>query len=417
MSEPIAGQVRGDEAARSTQPLSGIRVLDLGQVWAGPLLGVYLSDFGAEVIRVETQVRTGMQSGAQRPLTDPANPFSYEGLGRNRRSVALNLANPDGRELFLQLVAVSDVVFDNLSPRAVKKLGIDYESLCRVNERIIVASLSAAGQNGPWADVLTYGPSLTALYGIKSLLGYAGETQLQEDIADLDPTAATYAMVAILAALRWRERTGRGQFIDMAQGEAGVAALAEAVLEYTLNGRVLGPTGNRHRTMAPHGIYPAVGDDRWIAIAVDSDAAWRALCSICGEPEAAGDQRFRDLYSRLQHQDELDDLVGRWTAGFDAEELTARLQAAGVACYPVLDALGVVADEQLSHRKGMTRVAAPELGDARLLTGTPWGLSVSPAQVHGPNRAIGADNDYVLGEILGFSKQQLAESIHNGAVG
>jgi benzylsuccinate CoA-transferase BbsF subunit len=398
-------------------PLAGIRVLDLGQVWAGPLLGVYLSDYGAEVIRVETLARSALQAGAARPTIDATSPVAYEGLGRNRRSVALNLASAAGHDLFLRLVAVSDIVFDNLSPRALRKLGIDYPSLRQVNERVIVASLSAAGQYGPWSDVLTYGPSLTALYGIKSLLGYAGESAIQEDVADLDPTAATYAMIALMAALRWRDRTGQGQFIDLAQGEAGVAALPEAVMEYTMNGRVLGPTGNRHRLMAPHGIYPTRGEDRWIAIAVENDAGWRALCTIAGEPQAATAPDLADMYSRLKHQDELDELVGRWTQRFTAEELTERLQQAGVASFPVLDALGVIADEQLAFRRSAIHCSAPGLEQTQMLTGTPWGLSESPAAIYGPTREIGADNAYVLAEILGLSRSQIEEEVSSGAIG
>ena len=402
---------------RFRAPLAGVRVLDLGQVWAGPLLGVYLSDFGAEVIKVETLARLGMQSGASAPQTDPSQPISYDGLHRNRRSVSLNLAEPEGRELFLRLVAVSDVVFDNLSPRAVQKLGIGYEHLRAVNPALIVASMSAAGQEGPWADVLTYGPSLTALFGIKSLLGYAGDTQLQEDVADLDPTAATYAMVAILAALRHRDRTGLGQFIDMAQGEAGTAMLAEAVLEYTLNGRVLGPTGNRHRVIAPHGIYPTLGEDAWISIAVDSDGAWQALCSVLDAVALAADPRFSDSAGRLQHQDELEARLGEHTAGSDAWELTRRLQELGVAAYPVHNAYGVIADEQLAYRRSHIRITAPELAAASLFMRPPWNLSAAPPTISGPTRSPGADNDRMLGDLLGLSGDEFARFAAVGGIG
>lgn len=387
-------------------PLAGVRVLDLGQVWAGPLLGCYLSDFGAEVIRVESRTRAGMQSGAPSPATDPADPRAYDSLFRNRRSVALDLDATAGRTRFLQLVMVSDVVFDNLSPAAVSKLGIGYEALREANPAIIAVSMSAAGRSGPWSDVLTYGPSLTALYGIKSLLGYPGEQAIMEDVADLDPTAATYAMIAIAAALRYRERTGRGQFVDMAQGEAGVASLAEAVIEYGLNRRVLGPTGNRHRMIAPHGIYPCrtaaeATHEGWIAIAVEHDGEWQALCRVLDRRAEATDPRFRDRYSRLRHQDELDALLVGWTAAFEADALAERLQAEGVAAYPVLDAYGAIYDEQLTHRRTNTRVTAEALTDAHLLTGTPWRMSRSPATIHGPARPLGADDGQILGELLG----------------
>lgn len=397
-------------------PLKNLRVLDLGQVWAGPLLGQYLSDFGAEVIRVETGRRLGMQSGAATVPTDPANPAAYNVLFRNRRSVSLDLEHPLGHALFLRLVAVSDVVFDNLSPRAVRKLGIGHEALRRVNPGIVVASLSAAGQDGPWADVLTYGPSLTALYGIKSLLGYPGDDRIMEDVADLDPTAATYAFVAILAALRRRERTGAGAFIDLAQGEAGLAALAEAAIEFSMNGIVMGPTDNRHRTMAPHGLFPTAGADAWISVAVDSDAAWRAFCTVVGQEPFAADPRFATLEDRLRHVEELEALVAGWTRPFAAAELTERLQAEGVAAYPVQDPLAAVRDEQIAFRRSAVQMATEAVEATQVYTATPWLLSASPATIFGPARPLGADNAAVLGRVLGLSEAELDAAVAAGAV-
>ncbi len=397
-------------------PLAGVRVLDLGQVWAGPLLGQFLSDFGAEVIRVETGKRLGMQSGAAATPTDPSNPAAYNHMLRNRRSVSLDLEHPLGHALFLRLVAVSDVVFDNLSPRAVRKLGVHYEALRRVNPGIVVASLSAAGQDGPWADVLTYGPSLTALYGIKSLLGYPDDGRIMEDVADLDPTAATYAFVAILAALRRRERTGAGAFIDLAQGEAGLAALAEAAIEFSMNGVVMGPSGNRHRTMAPHGIFPANGEDSWVSIAVDSEAAWQAFCAIVGQERFAADPRFASMADRLRHLAELEDLVAGWTQPFTANDLAERLQAAGVAAYPVQDPLTAVRDEQIAFRRAGVRLATAAVDAAQIYTATPWLLGASPATIVGPARPLGADNAAVLGDTLGLSAAALDAAIASGAV-
>lgn len=381
-------------------PLAGIRAIDFGQVWAGPLLGQYLADFGAEVIQVTTPERAAVQlSGGAG--TAGLSPISYSNMGRNRRSLALDTTSEAGRAVFHRLVAVSDIVFDNFSPRGAASVGIDYATLSAVNPRIIVASLSAAGRDGPWRGLATYGPSLTALYGIKSHLGYAGETDIQEDVADLDPTAATYAFIAVMAALRARDRTGVGQFIDMAQGEAGMANLGEAVLEYTLNGRVLGPTGNRDRVMAPHGIYPAAGEDAWIAIAVESERAWEALCTALGAGGLAQDPRFRTMYRRLRAADALDAAIGALTAAFEVHALALRLQEAGVAAYPVLDTYGVVADPQLAHRRALYGVAVPGLEASAILNPTPWLLSATPPTVYGPSREVGADNEYVLGEVIG----------------
>ncbi|MDA1002403.1 MAG: CoA transferase [Chloroflexi bacterium] len=411
----LAPMANSDEPPAA--PLEGVRVVDLGQVWAGPLLGQYLADYGAQVIRVNSPAREAIQGSARTAEFDPLNPRAYDNLSRNRLQLSLDPSTDAGRAVLDRLVAVSDIVFDNFSPLGRLKVGLDYERLRKANPRIIVAALSAAGQFGPWADLVTYGPSLTALYGIKSLLGYAGESVIQEDVADLDPTAATYAVIAILAALRSRERTGEGQFIDMAQGEAGVAALAEGVLEYTLNGRVLGPQGNHHRTMAPHGIYPTDGQDSWIAIAVDSEPAWQAFCRVLGHPELAPDRRFADMPARLSRREELDALITSITPAFNALALTAELQDAGVASYPVLDTYGALADEQLAFRRSLVRVTAKGIVATDLFTGSPWRLSLTPGTVHTPIRPVGADTDLVLQDVLGMTAEEVEEASISGAFG
>jgi crotonobetainyl-CoA:carnitine CoA-transferase CaiB-like acyl-CoA transferase len=398
-------------------PLEGVRVLDFGQVWAGPLLALFLADFGAEVIRITSPAREAVQPGVGAQVFDPADVRAYDGLYRNRVNLSLDPTTEAGREILDRLVAVSDVVLDNFSPVGRSKLGLDYSRLRQVNPRIIVAALSAAGQSGPWSDVLTYGPALTALYGIKSLLGYAGESELQEDVADLDPLAATYATVAILASLRAREQTGEGQFIDMAQGESGIATLVEPVLEYTMNGRVMGPTGNQHRVMAPHGIYPSAGDDSWVSIAADSEAAWQSLCTVLHCTELREDSRFLDMSVRLQHRDELDSLLSACTESRDAVELTAELQQAGVPSYPVVKTLGALADPQLCFRRELVRIAVDGIPASGLFTGTPWRMSESPPTIHTPAKEVGADNDLVFRDILGMTDEEVERAAAAGALG
>jgi benzylsuccinate CoA-transferase BbsF subunit len=403
-------------------------VLDLGQVWAGPLLGQYLGDMGAEVIRVESAMRQGMQSGARTPVTDPEDPRAWLAMARNRRSITLNLASTEGAELFKALVAHSDVLLENFSPRAMRKLGLDYPVLARVNPRLIMASLSAAGQYGPWHDLLTYGPSLTALYGMKSLLAYHDDPAIQEDVADLDPTAATYAFFAILSALEYRERTGLGQYIDMAQGEAGFCSLGEAVMDYFMNGRVARPMGNRHPAMAPHGIYRCKDEgadsdpihpssfiphpsDEWVAIAVETDDEWRALCRVMGEPAWSGDTRFADTWGRLHHQDELDERLSAWTCQYSSTELTERLQAAGVAAFPVLTALRIVEDEHLRARRRDVQIAAEHLDRDLVVYGIPWKLSGTPGAIRRPVVPPGTDNGYVFGELLHLPESEIRRLI------
>lgn len=407
------------DGARQQLPLEGVRVLDLGQVWAGPQLGCYLGDMGAEVVLIQSAPRAAVSPGllAIDGVTDPEDPRAYNGLGRNRLSVSLNLAHPDGRAIFLRLVEQSDVVFDNFSPRAIRELDIGYDVLAGVNPKIIVASLSATGREGQWSDLLTYGPSLAALYGYKSLLGYPEDGLLQEDISDLDPTAATFALVPILAALRSRRRTGKGEFIDLAQGAALLAMLAGPVLDYTMNGRVSGPTGNRHDLMAPYGVYPAAGADAWVAIAVDTDAAWVSLCRVMGHAGDPAAAVYASGYSRLRHRHDVDDLLGRWTASWDAEELAGALQEAGVGSYPVVDTYGALNDVQLEHRRdGRFAVDGATITSAEIYTGMPWRFSLTPPQIRSGVKPIGADNALVLQGILGLTDDEMQIGIESGAI-
>jgi crotonobetainyl-CoA:carnitine CoA-transferase CaiB-like acyl-CoA transferase len=398
-------------------PLSGIRVLDFGQVWAGPLLGCYLSDFGAEVIRVQSRASAAVQPSLGGAAGATAGDVrSYDSLTRNRRNLSLDLHNPEGREIFERLVAVSDVVINNFSPRGAEKLRLTYEHLAKFNPGIIVASLSAAGTAGPWSDLVTYGPSLSALYGIKSLLGYPGDARVLEDGAHLDPAAATHGCVAVLAALRWRELTGQGQLIDLAQGEAALTGFAEAIIEFGLNQSVPAPTGNRHRMMAPSGVYRARGDDSWIAISTESDGAWRALMDVLGSPELAFDSRFKDLAARLRNHDNLDSEINKRTVVHDAWELTLELQRSGVASYPVLDVYGALNDPQLQFRRGMANVEAPGVRAEDLSTVTPWLFTKSPPSVKSPTADVGEHNREVLAEVLGMTPREIEEAISSGAL-
>ncbi|MGD9889952.1 MAG: CoA transferase, partial [Dehalococcoidia bacterium] len=213
-------------------------------------------------------------------------------------------------------------------------------------------------------------------------------------------------------------RTGQGQYIDMAQGEAGFCSLGEAVMDYFMNGRIAKPMGNRHPTMAPHGIYPcgsseeAVGDsvrrsssigghsDSWIAIAIETDDEWRALCRVIGETSLSVDARFTDTYSRLHHQDELDERLSAWTCQYSSEELTERLQTAGVAAFPVLTALRIVENEQYRARRQDVQIAAEHLDRDLVVYGIPWKLSGTPGAIRRPVMPAGTDNEYVFGELL-----------------
>ena len=411
-------------------PLDGIRVIDHGHVWAGPLLGMMMADLGAEVIKVGPPHRQsgvsmgGRQSpvgslGGDRGATPPDDPRAFHGLDRGKISIAIHLGDPRGLELYKRLIARADVVFDNFAPRVMPSLGLDYQTLSAVNPRIIMASLSAAGATpGPWRDLVTYGPSLAALYGLKSLLGYAADPQPREDTADLDPTAAGHAFIAVLAALEYRERSGKGQFIDLAQGEATLQRAAQPLMDYLLNRRDAGPQGNRSAGLAPHGVYPAHGDDAWLAIVVRSDEEWASLCQLADG--ALDNPRWDRALHRLQDQDALDAAVAAWTRTHDAATLAERLQQAGVPAFPMMSPIDLLTDPDFATLNAaaidLSAEAAAPARNGALYVGTPWKMQRSPAALCAPTPNRGEHDDYIYGDLLGLTKSERSELREAGII-
>lgn len=404
-------------------------MIDHGHVWAGPLLGMFLADLGAEVIKVGApHRRSGVSIGGQqapvgsiggdRGATDANDPRAFHGLDRGKKSIAIHLGDPRGRDLYLKLIEQSDVVLENFSPRVMPSLGLSYDVLAEVNPRLIMIALSASGATeGPWRNLVTYGPSLAALYGLKSLLGYPDDPQPREDTADLDPTAAGHAFIALLAALEYRERTGRGQYIDLAQGEATLQRAAVPLMDWLLNGRDAGPRGNRGSAMAPHGVYPAAGEDAWLAVVVRSDAEWSALCE---QATSLDRPQWSTMRGRLADQDALDDALSNWTRNHDAMELAIELQAVGVPAFPLMDPTALLIDEDYSSLSyaGLdlsADIAAPLRGGA-LYTGAPWKLSRTPAAISGPVPNRGDHDDEVYGDLLGLDESARAELREAGVI-
>ena len=410
-------------------PLTGLRALDHGHVWAGPLLGMFLADLGAEVIKVGAPHRlSGVSIGGQRaPVgsiggdrgsTSPDDPRAFHGLDRGKKSIAIHLGDPRGRDLYLRLVEQSDIVLENFSPRVMPSLGLSYDVLAEVNPRIIMVALSASGAtDGPWRNLVTYGPSLAALYGLKSLLGYPDDPQPREDTADLDPTAAGHAFIALLAALEHRERTGRGQFIDLAQGEATLQRAAQPLMDWLLNRRDAGPQGNRASAIAPHGVYPALGDDAWLAIVVRTAAEWSALCNLAPHLDQPD---WATMRGRLNDQDALDAAVSTWTRNHEAMELSIQLQALGVPAFPMMDPTALLIDDDYAALTNanidLSAEASEPVRGGALYTGTPWKLERTPAAIAAPIPNRGEHDDEVYGDLLGLDESEREELREAGII-
>ncbi|MBI2846860.1 MAG: CoA transferase [Chloroflexi bacterium] len=388
-------------------PLRDYRVLDFGWVIAGPLLGQVLADMGAEVIKVET--RKHLDEMRQSPLNtsrDPEKDPVFHTTNRNKLGVTVDMSHPEGRLLLKEMVKTCDVVAENFSPRVMKEHGLNYESLRRIKPDLIMVSLPAAGSYGPLSHIVTYGPTVSSLAGLDSMVGYYGERVLGSQGFYADMTSAIHAAFAVLSALYYRNNTGLGQHIEVPQWEAAACCIGEAIMEYTINGRIIGPRGNRHPTMAPHGNYPCKGEDKWVSIAVKTEEEWSAFCNAVGNPPWTSEERFADAASRLSNVAELDEYVAQWTRNHTHYEAAEILQRAGVAAAPVLDVGERYLDPHFQERQIYADFEHPAIGKD-IIAGLSWKLSATPGGIRSPAPLLGQHNDYVFGEILGLPQKEI----------
>ena len=409
---------RGREAGGlATRPLEGVRVVEFCWVLAGPLAGQMLADLGADVIKVEHPHRPDIQRAMFPFLGEPSpnNSVSFNTLHRGKRAVAVDMGTEAGAEAVRDLVAVSDVVIENLSPRVLAGFGLGYEELKQARPDLVMASMTAAGHTGPLANMIGYGPSTGALAGFEGLVGYPGGPPLgAQQITYGDPVVASFTASAIAAALHRRRRTGQGVHIDVSQIEVTVATMGHQVLEYGVAGALPERGGNRHPRMAPHGCYPCAGDDEWASIAAGSDDEWRALAGVIGEPWAA-ESRFATLASRKGEEDELDRLIGEWTRSRSKYEVAAVLQAAGVAALPTLNTLDLPADPHLQARGVYPAGGHAHLPEAGFARGA-WNLKGTPPSVETRAPFAAEHNGAVFTDLLGKSAREYHRLTAGGAV-
>ncbi|MEK7778211.1 MAG: CoA transferase [Chloroflexota bacterium] len=401
-----------------TLPLANIRILDLTWWVAGPTATTQMAMMGAEVIRLESVRR----SDSMRATTPFAN--GQQGINRSGRwnshnysklSAALDLGKPEGAELARRLVAKSDVVFENFSAGVLERMGLGYEVLKEINPGIVLCSVSFLGRDGPRRHYIGFGPTAIAYSGLASITGYPGGLPGTVPPFIADYVGGWHATLSVVAALHGRERTGLGKRIDMSMVEAQVSQFPEAFIDATLNGRVPQAKGNDHPTAAPHGYYPCLGEDRWLAISVATDAQWQALCGVMEDvSRLVSDPRFCDAMARHQHTHDLDGLLSAWTRQHDAFALESRLQAAGVPAGVALTSRDVYANPHLQARGAFISPPHREVGPYPMV-GLPWKLSdVTP--VVGPSPLLGQDNQYVYGQLLGLSKEEIERLEKEGVI-
>lgn len=380
--------------ANGTGPLAGFRGLVLTQAWAGTYCTELLALLGADVIQLETRGRLDSWRGTyqnpipkslqERPTARHAWNCSplYNSVNLNKRCITVDLSEPEGVEIFKGLVQHCDFVAENFSPRVMGKLGIDYGTLCDIKPDLVMASLSAYGATGPWSHVPGIGGTIEPSSGMSALLGYEKEFPMNSGQMYPDPVAGLCGYGAILLALLHRDRTGEGQYIDLSMQEANFVFVGDAYIEYQLTGNVRGPLGNTHPSMAPHDIFPAKGDDQWIAIAAETDAQWQSLCQIL---EISADASWQQTQERVEAHTEVSALIASRTKDFDKVELTARLREAGVLAAPVLAPDELAQDQFLRDRGHMRQIDHPEAGSAWQSTlPAKFSRSALPAPVHAP---------------------------------
>jgi crotonobetainyl-CoA:carnitine CoA-transferase CaiB-like acyl-CoA transferase len=317
----------------SDMPLSDVRVLDFMWVMAGPAATRMLADFGATVVRVESPTRIDTARTLHPRHRNEAGLESSGCFGNcnaGKLGIALDLANPAARDVVHDLLRWADVVTESFSPRAMRKWGFGYDDLRSVKPDVIMLSSCLMGQTGPLSTMAGFGTMGAAVSGFHALTGWPDRAPAGVFGAYTDYVSPRFTAIAILAALEHRRRTGRGQYIDLSQAEASTHFLTPAILDYTANGRELDRMGNFDPNDAPHGVYPAAGDDRWAAIVCRSDGEWHALCAIMGRGDLASDVRFESVAGRIEHRNEIDDAIARWTRSLEAAEIERLLQSRGI---------------------------------------------------------------------------------------
>lgn len=321
----------------------------------------------------------------------------------NKLGITLNLNEAEGRDIFYQLVEKCDVVIENFTPRVLKNFGISYETLRNVNSKIILLSMPAYGKTGPMRDQPGFAYTFEMLSGLAQVTGYRGDKPMILSGA-ADVIAGFHAAYAILAALEYRQRTGKGQEIELAQVEACMNLIGQPIADVSLNGRSWGRVGNRHPNMAPHGIYRCKGDDEWIAIAISNDEEWQQFCVVTSHPEWAEDERFQTSASRCQHQDELDLLIESWTLQHDHYKAASILQEAGISAGAVLEVDEMENDPFL---KDMFQEMTRDLTGTHLFPSWPVKFAGKRLSHHSPAPKLGEHNEYVLKHVLGLSDDDL----------
>lgn len=398
-------------------PLSGIRVIELGNIFSLPYAAALLSDLGAEVIKIEGPERLdATRMGAYARIFPDNQPGEghwnqtgpYNLLNRGKKSLALDLRKAEGREVLKRLIGISDVLMENFTPRVMRNWGLDFANARKLNPNLIMASCSGYGPGGPYAEYPAQATTQEATHGLAYITGYRGDEPSKAGISFVDFLATWSLVTATLLALRHRRRFGKGLWIDVAMYQLGCSMLSERILDWQVNGRKGERIGNRHPWLAPQGCYACAGQDQWCTVSVHDDEEWAALCGAIGRPELASDPRFATNAARMANHDAIDAIIAKWMAGVEKFAAMDRLQAAGVRAGAVFDARDMHLDRHAKARGFLEKLDfPPQRGiGTRPLIGRPWRLSRTPLTIREPAPELGGDNRALLQGLLGMGDQE-----------
>lgn len=400
-------------ASSTPLPLDDVRVVELGQLLAGPFCGQLLGDFGAEVIKVEDPGAGDpmRQWGREKPY---GTSLWWPVVARNKKSVTADLRTPQGQDLVRRLVAEADVLIENFRPGTLERWGLAPEQLWEVNPGLIVTRVTGFGQTGPYASRAGYGSIGEAMGGIRYVTGDPDRPPARAGISLGDSLAATFACLGTLVALHQRGRTGRGQVVDSAIYEAVLAMMESLIPEYQIAGYQRERTGTVLPNVAPSNVYPT-SDGEMVLIAANQDTVFRRLAQVMDQPELSADERYATHSARGQHMEELDGRIARWSSTHPAEELLALLHEGGVPAGRIFKAKDMLEDPHFAAREAIVRLTHPDLGEFAMHNVVPK-LSDSPGRVRHVGPELGEHNEVIYRDLLGLDDDTMSSLRSAGVI-
>lgn len=390
-----------------------VKIVEFTQISAGPLIGRFLADYGATVIHVES--RTRPDPWRTYPPAKDGKPGLERGYGfivtnTNKYGITLNLKHSKGPELAKKLVKWADVVIENFTPGTMSKFGLGYEDLKKVKEDIIMLSTCQFGQTGPRVKHPGTGTFLTHLSGFTYLTGWPDRAPSLMGGPYVDFIAAAYGTIALIAALEYKRKTGKGMYVDISQYECGLQFMTPVLLEYIVNGRIMTRDGNRSPYATPHGVFPCKKEDTWIAIAIFSNEEWEKLCKLMDREDLAF--KFKTFEERKKHEGYIEEIISKWTVKFDSKELEALLQKNGIEGIAVADMRDLFEDPQLSLYV-WEDFKHPVIGDY-IVQKIGFEISEEPAKLRRPGHLLGEHNEFVWTQLVGISKEEFEQYKNTG---